>query len=280
MDQVENIPSDVPFSTDVSSPDIGEETSGLLPKHVAIIMDGNNRWAKQRGLMGAEGHRQGAKAVRATVRHCARLNIKALTVFAFSSENWRRPAAEVELLMQLFMEALRDEIDELNDNRVRLQFIGDLSAFSPQLRQRMEEGMALTAQNHGLHFNIAVNYGGRWDIAQAAKRVATQVVSGELSLNDIDEHVIDQYISLSDQPAVDLCIRTSGEERISNFLLWQIAYSEFYFAPCLWPDFDEAELLLAIEHYKGRQRRFGRTSEQVLSAIANISCSKHGLLQC
>ena len=260
----------------LSSPDVLSAEGGALgasscPKHIAIIMDGNNRWAKERGLAGSAGHKEGAKAVKATVKNCVRKGIKALTVFAFSSENWRRPPEEVELLMQLFLDALQSEVAELNDNGVRLRFVGDLSTFSPELRSNMRSAMTLTQDNDRFTFNVAVNYGGRWDITQAVKTIAAQVHRGHLDVNEIDERLVDSCLALADLPAVDLCIRTSGEQRISNFLLWQIAYAELYFAPCLWPDFDANELDLALEVYSTRQRRFGRTSEQVISAQQKAS---------
>ena len=233
------------------------------PFHLAIIMDGNNRWAKAKGLPGSEGHREGARALKATVKNCVELNIAALTVFAFSSENWQRPQQEVELLMQLFLEALDSEVAELHENGVKITFIGDLSAFSQQIRQRMVAATDLTQSNARLTLNIAVNYGGRWDICHAARTVAEQVRQGQLQPGQIDEQSFSQYLALSDQIPVDLCIRTSGETRISNFLLWQLAYAELYFSPCLWPDFDRHQLQCALADFSKRQRRFGLSSEQV-----------------
>ena len=245
-----------------SAPDL-ESSSSQNPRHVAIIMDGNNRWAKQRGLRGVEGHKQGAKTVRDTVENCARAGVEVLTVYAFSSENWRRPEDEVNALMNLFLEALADEVPDLHKNGIRLVFIGDLSAFSPELRKRMQEAMDQTADNTQMTFAVAVNYGGHWDIANACKQVAEKVASGELAIDDINPDAVQQYVALGDMPLPDLCIRTGGEQRISNFLLWQIAYSEFYFTDLYWPDFDNAELEKAFSDYRSRQRRFGRTGQQV-----------------
>lgn len=245
-----------------SAPDIDSSASSI-PRHVAIIMDGNNRWAKQRGLRGVEGHKQGARAVRATVENCARAGIEVLTVFAFSSENWRRPEDEVNALMSLFLEALTEEVVELHQNGIRLAFIGDLSAFAPELRRKMDESVSLTAGNQRMTFAVAVNYGGQWDIANACRQLAVQVEQGALRADDITPEKVQQFISLGDLPMPDLCIRTGGENRISNFMLWQLAYAELYFTDLYWPDFDQAALDLALADFNRRQRRFGRTSEQV-----------------
>ncbi len=245
-----------------SAPDIDSSVSPI-PRHVAIIMDGNNRWAKQRGLRGVEGHKQGARAVRATVENCARAGVEVLTVFAFSSENWRRPADEVNALMSLFLEALTEEVADLHQNGIRLVFIGDLSAFAPELRRKMDESVNLTAGNRQMTFAVAVNYGGQWDIANAARQLALQVEQGSLRAADITPEKMQQYISLGDLPMPDLCIRTGGDNRISNFMLWQLAYAELYFTDLFWPDFDQAALDAALADFGRRQRRFGRTSEQV-----------------
>ena len=226
-------------------------------------MDGNNRWAKRQGLQGAEGHKEGARAVRATVENCARLGVEVLTVYAFSSENWRRPEAEVAALMNLFLEALADEVPDLHKNGIRLRFIGDLSAFSQELQTKMQAAVRLTENNAGMVFAVAVNYGGHWDIAHACRQLAELVQQGRLSPGSITTELLQSHVSLGDLPPPDLCIRTGGEQRVSNFLLWQIAYAEFYFTELLWPDFDQSALELAIADYNGRQRRFGRTSEQV-----------------
>lgn len=248
-----------------SAPDI-DSKQNELPKHVAIIMDGNNRWAKQRGLQGVEGHKAGAKTVRNAVETFAKSGVEAFTVFAFSSENWRRPEDEVQGLMGLFLDALHDEVPDLHKNGIRLQFIGDLSAFNEELRQRMKEAEALTANNPQMVFSVAVNYGGRWDIVNTAKQLAAEVANGQLQLDEINEAAFNQRISLGDLPPLDLCIRTGGEYRISNFLLWQVAYAELYFSELLWPDFDEKAIHQALSDYAQRQRRFGRTSEQVEAA--------------
>lgn len=245
-----------------SAPDT--DSHSATPQHIAIIMDGNNRWAKQRGLAGVEGHKAGAKAVKETVQNCARLGVKVLSVFAFSSENWRRPEDEVNALMSLFLSSLADEVPELHENGIRLVFIGDLTAFSTELHQRMQQAVELTAENSRMTFAVAVNYGGQWDMANAARQLAEQVSRGELKPDQVTPELMQQYVALGDLPLPDLMIRTGGEHRISNFMLWQLAYAEFYFPELYWPDFDNAALQEAINVYQGRQRRFGRTSEQVI----------------
>lgn len=254
------------MSIQSSAPDIDSQTSKDTPRHIAIIMDGNNRWAKQRGLRGVEGHKEGARAVRATVENCARAGVEVLTVFAFSSENWRRPQDEVNALMELFLTALTDEVPDLHKNGIQLRFIGDLSAFAPHLREKMQQSVSLTASNVRMVFAVAVNYGGQWDMANAARLMAEQVEQGNLRAEEITPLLMQQYVALGDLPPPDLCIRTGGDHRISNFLLWQLAYAELYFIEMFWPDFDNAALLQAIDEYRGRQRRFGRTSEQIEQA--------------
>ncbi|HEU5176284.1 MAG TPA: polyprenyl diphosphate synthase [Burkholderiales bacterium] len=229
--------------------------------HVAIIMDGNGRWAQRRRLPRIAGHRRGAEAVRATVRACAERGIRYLTLFAFSSENWRRPAEEVALLMKLFKSALQNEVDKLHANGVRLRVVGDTSRFDPKLRKLIERGEELTAGNTALTLTIAANYGGRWDLLQAMNRLIKDHPSVE-----VEESLLAQYLAMSYAPEPDLFIRTGGEQRISNFLLWQLAYTELYFTDSLWPDFDGAALDQAIASYRGRERRFGRTSEQLEEA--------------
>lgn len=246
-----------------SAPDLDSNSNTEIPRHVAIIMDGNNRWAKQRGLPGVEGHKQGARAVRDTVENCARAGVKVLTVFAFSSENWRRPQDEVNALMELFLTALTDEVPDLHKNGIQLRFIGDLSAFAPHLREKMLQSVQTTANNARMVFAVAVNYGGQWDLANAARLLAEQVQKGTLAPEAITPELMQKHVALGDLPLPDLCIRTGGEHRISNFLLWQIAYAELYFTELYWPDFDNAALLQAFEDFRRRQRRFGRTSEQV-----------------
>ena len=234
-----------------------------IPRHIAIVMDGNGRWAKLRHRPRTFGHNAGRKAVRNVVEGCLRQGVKVLTLFAFSSENWQRPQDEVGALMELFLRALDREVDELHSNEVRLRFVGDLSAFDEAMRQRMTAAMARTAGNDALHLNVAMNYGGRWDIVQAARKAAEAVARGELGADDIDEALLGHWMSLADLPPLDLFIRTGGECRVSNFLLWQLAYAELHFTDTLWPDFDQACLRSAIEDYARRERRFGRTGEQV-----------------
>ncbi len=234
-----------------------------MPRHIAIIMDGNNRWAKERRLPGLAGHKAGINSVRAVIEGCVEQGVEALTLFAFSSENWKRPALEVKGLMQLFMRALEHEVRKLARHGIRLRVIGDLSRFSPELQQRIREAEARTAENTGLALNIAANYGGRWDIVRAAQVLAQRCVDGELAPAQISEALFNEQVSLAELPPPDLCIRTGGEQRISNFLIWQFAYTEFYFSDCFWPDFGKAELLAALQSFLTRERRFGRTSEQL-----------------
>lgn len=228
-----------------------------MPRHVAIIMDGNGRWAKQQGKMRVFGHQNGIKAVRSAVNFAAKYGIEVLTLYAFSSENWRRPQEEVSVLMTLFMKALDSEVKKLHKNNIRLKVIGDKSQFSDVLQQRIREAEVLTAQNSGLILNIAANYGGYWDITQATQKVALKVKLGELAVTDITPEYFQALLVTEDQPQVDLLIRTSGEQRISNFLLWQIAYAELFFSPVLWPDFNEQSFSEAIIAYQQRDRRFG-----------------------
>ena len=235
---------------------------GDVPRHVAIIMDGNGRWAKRQHLPRIAGHRRGVEAVRATVRACAERGVGFLTLFAFSSENWRRPAEEVALLMQLFQMALTNEVEKLHRNGVRLKVVGDTRRFDVNIRRAIEQGERLTAGNRGLTLTIAANYGGRWDILQAMNKVLKE----KPGLNEIQEEMLMPHLAMGYAPEPDLFIRTGGEQRISNFLLWQLAYSELYFTETLWPDFDAAALDLAIASYRSRERRFGRTSEQLEAA--------------
>ncbi len=235
---------------------------GATLEHLAIIMDGNGRWAKARGLPRTAGHKAGLKAVREVMRGCEPHNIANLTLFAFSSENWRRPKNEVKLLMDLFLTTIKKELSELIEKNICVKFIGDVDAFEPRLRKRIEKAEYETAGNSGMRLNIAVNYGGRWDIAQAAKQIAHLVREGVLDPDDVNTNTFADYICLNDLPDPDLLIRTGGELRISNFLNWQVAYSEFYFTDCLWPDFNKEELDRAVQWYIGRQRRFGKTPEQ------------------
>jgi undecaprenyl diphosphate synthase len=237
-----------------------------IPRHVAIVMDGNGRWARRRGQPRSFGHRAGQKAVREAVEFCLRSRIAALTLLAFSSENWKRPDEEVGALMELFLRALDKEVEELHSNEVRVRFVGGLSVFNDALRTRMLAAMEKTRNNNALDLNVCVNYGGRWDIAQAARQTAEAVQRGELDPHSIDEATLAPFFCLADQPPVDLLIRTGGEHRISNFLLWQIAYAELYFTDILWPDVDQEELGRALEDYARRERRFGRTDAQIAKA--------------
>jgi len=237
-----------------------------LPRHLAIIMDGNGRWAKQRGLPRVAGHRAGVKALQKIVNFSATEGIEILTVYAFSSENWKRPRSEVSMLMELFTTSLQQRFKELHDNNVRLRFVGDLSSFPEKLRQSMSETQNLTTNNTGLELVIAVNYGGRWDITNAFKKLYKEICAGSMKLEDVNEDSIGKFMCLADLPEPDLFIRTGGEMRISNFMLWQLAYTELYFDDCLWPDFDIARLGKALQWYAGRERRFGRTSEQITHA--------------
>ena len=238
-----------------------------IPQHVAIIMDGNGRWAQLRGKHRTFGHKAGAEAVRRAVTFARQKGIQSLTLFAFSSENWKRPEQEVSVLMDLFFTVLKREVKKLHKHNVRLRIIGDKNGFSNKLQQRIAEAEALTADNTALTLNIAANYGGRWDISQAAKQLALAVEAGKLAASEIDEDQLAQHVCLADQPIPDLLIRTGGEHRISNFLLWQLAYAEFYFADVLWPDFDEQAFATAIADFSCRERRFGLTSEQIQQAI-------------
>lgn len=234
-----------------------------LPQHIAIIMDGNGRWAKAHSQPRHAGHRAGVKATRAIVEHAAKRGIKALTLFAFSSENWSRPVEEVSSLMSLFFEVLQREVDVLHRNGIRVRFVGARDQLSSRLRTKLEAAEEQTATNDRMQLVLAVAYGGRWDILQAAKAIARRVSAGELSPDSIDEQSFADLLSLSGAPPLDLLIRTGGEHRISNFLLWDMAYTELYFDETLWPEFDEARFERALEFFGGRQRRFGRTSDQL-----------------
>lgn len=239
---------------------------GRSLQHLAIIMDGNGRWARSRNLARSAGHKAGLEAAREIIRNCEPHKISHLTLFAFSSENWRRPQGEVKLLLDLFVNTINRELGELAEKGVRLRFIGDTSAFERRLRKGIETAQARTRENRKLSLNIAVNYGGRWDITQAAKRIATEARNGEIEPEQIDTARFSEYLCLADQPEPDLLIRTGGESRISNFLIWQLAYSELYFCDCLWPEFGADELQCAVDWFSSRQRRFGRTPEQASSA--------------
>jgi len=234
------------------------------PRHIAIIMDGNGRWAQKRLMPRIMGHHAGVKAVRKIVEYCAKQNIEVLSLFAFSSENWRRPKDEVSLLMELFMATLQSEVDKLDKNNIRLKIIGDKSGFPEKLQEKIRLAEAQTQGNAGLTLLIAANYGGRWDITQAMRKIAAGIKQGDIQEQDISEELIGEHLVTAGLPEPDLFIRSGGEERISNFLLWQLAYTEFYFTESLWPDFDQNLLETAINSFKSRERRFGHTGEQML----------------
>ena len=235
-----------------------------IPKHVAIIMDGNGRWAQKKGSARIVGHKAGVETVRSVIQTCVEKGIEVVTLFAFSSENWRRPEKEVSLLMSLFLMALQREVKKLHKNDVQLRIVGDVSAFDKKIQDQIIKAEALTKDNKKLVLNIAANYGGQWDITQSVKSLAVKIEAGELNSEDITSDLISQNLCMSDLPEPDLFIRTGGEERISNFLIWQLAYSELYFTNTLWPDFDRKEFELALESFSGRQRRFGHTGDQIM----------------
>lgn len=230
------------------------------PKHIAIVMDGNGRWAESRGLARIEGHKAGVEAVRTIIRCCVEKKISCLSLFAFSSENWQRPAQEVNFLMELFIEALKNEVNELNQHGIQMRFTGDRTRLSPALQEQMAEAEQVTEHNQQLILNLVVNYGGKWDVTNAAKKMTQAVMNGELDIDDIDEDVFARFLDTSELPEPDLFIRTSGELRISNFFLWQLAYTELYFTDVPWPDFSPQEFELALESFNKRKRRFGQVS--------------------
>jgi len=240
-----------------------DSNADRIPRHIAIIMDGNGRWARSRMLPRYVGHREGVKTVRRIVEACIERNIAVLTLFAFSSENWRRPSDEVSLILNRCVTTLKKEVSVLHGNGVRLRFIGDRSAFSGKLRELIDESEDCTRDNTRMELVIAANYGGQWDITEASRAIARRVAAGELQPEDITPQVMAEEISLADLPPPDLFIRTGGERRISNFLLWQLAYTELYFTDVLWPAFGVTDLDEAMRWYANRQRRFGRTGEQV-----------------
>jgi len=247
------------------------ERPARIPSHVAIIMDGNGRWAQEQGLPRFAGHKAGVETVRSVVEQCVKLKIEVLTLFAFSSENWRRPAKEVSLLMELFMLALNREVKRLERNNVRLRIIGDYEGFPPKLQAKIVEAQESTAGCTGLTLQIAANYGGRWDLTQAARKVAHQVADGQLEPDAITEDLLSGNLSTAGLPDPDLFIRTGGERRLSNFLLWQSAYAELYLTKVLWPDFSPQVFDHALSDYASRQRRFGRTTEQVKQGSGNLN---------
>ena len=236
----------------------------ILPRHIAIIMDGNNRYGKANDLRHGQGHVAGKDALDPIVEYCVNTGIEVLTVFAFSSENWQRPPSEVALLMQLLTSTIHEQMPRMNEYRIRLRFIGDRSQLSESLQTLMADAEEKTAEFDAMTLVIAISYGGQWDIANAAKQLAQQVQAGELKAEDVSEELLGNYVQLADTPAVDMLVRTGGEYRISNFLLWQSAYAELFFTPTLWPNFTAEELALMIAEFAKRQRRFGKTSEQVV----------------
>ena len=236
-----------------------------LPVHIAVIMDGNGRWAKQKGMARILGHQNGVDAVRDTVEACAELGIKFLTLYAFSTENWSRPRFEIDALMELLVSALKKELKTMTDNNIRLLAVGDLKSLPEKCNRELAEVMELTKQNTRMSLVLALSYSSRWEITEAARRVAEDAAKGKISPADLDENSLRNYFSSSHIPDPELLIRTSGEHRISNFLLWQIAYAELYFTPRLWPDFRREDLYQAIVDYQNRERRFGKVSEQIIS---------------
>jgi len=240
-----------------------EQENSDRPKHIVVVMDGNGRWAKKRLMPRTAGHHAGVKSTRKVVEDCIKEKIQALTLFAFSSENWKRPEQEVSSLMELFVSTLQSEVKSLHEQNVRVRFIGECNAFSEKLQKKIKETKELTQHNTGLQLNVAVNYGGRWDIAEACKAIVKKIQVGELQIDDINAELINDYVCLKQLPEPDLFIRTGGEMRISNFLIWQLAYTELYFTDVLWPDFKSEEFSSALNWYAGRQRRFGKTGEQV-----------------
>lgn len=248
------------------STEVVEPAANAGPKHVAIIMDGNGRWAQKKGKIRTFGHKAGVESVRAVVRFARQNAIESLTLFAFSSENWKRPEEEVSVLMDLFNLVLNSEAKRLHKNGVRLKVIGDVSAFDSKLVEKIRKAEQMTEGNQDLVLNIAANYGGRWDIVNAAKQLAQQVKIGDIDVDSIDEDAFNSHISTANLPELDLLIRTGGEHRISNFLLWQCAYAELYFTDVLWPDFNEDVFQLAVDDFNVRQRRFGLTGEQIVTA--------------
>ena len=238
-----------------------------VPRHVAVIMDGNNRWAKRRLLPGVAGHKAGVDAVRAVIEVCAEAGVEVLTLFAFSSENWQRPADEVGALMELFLTALRREARKLNENGISLRIIGDRSRFHPELQAAMLEAEEMTAGRGRFVLQVAANYGGQWDILQAAQRMAREAQAGLLDPDKVSPALFQSYLATGDMPVPDLCIRTGGERRISNFLLWQLAYAELYFSDLFWPDFKHDAMRTALADFAKRQRRFGKTGDQVETEV-------------
>lgn len=237
--------------------------SAKMPEHVAIILDGNGRWAKSQFLPRIAGHQAGIKTARTIIESAAKMGIKVLSYFIFSSENWQRPVDEVSSILDFFLGALKTDVEKLHQNQIRFKVIGDLNAFSEETQKRIKEAEALTVNNHRMTLVLAANYGGQWDITQAAQQLASEVAKGQLDPKDITPELLENHLATQELPLPDLFIRTSGEQRISNFFLWQLAYAELYFTKVHWPDFNEAEFIKAIDYYQQRERRFGKTSEQL-----------------
>lgn len=244
--------------------EVQQNTAAGLPQHIAVVMDGNGRWANQRHMPRVAGHKAGVNATRRIVENCAKKNIKVLTIFAFSSENWRRPETEVSSIMALFVSTIGAEVKKLHNKNVCIRFIGDRSRFSQKLQKSINDAEQLTMHNTGLRLNIAANYGGRNDIVHACKLLINDVAQNKITVDEITEDLLGSYVSLNDVPAPDLFIRTGGEQRISNFLIWQLAYTELYFVDTLWPDFLDEDFEQALSWFTGRQRRFGKTGQQVI----------------
>lgn len=258
----------------VNSVELETLVNKAMPKHVAIIMDGNGRWAEQRGKIRVKGHAEGVKSVRRAVNSALTMGIESLTLFAFSSENWRRPEEEVSMLMKLFMTVLSREVKKLHKNDIRLNIIGDTSAFSPAIQKKISDAQILTANNKALTLNVAANYGGQWDMVNAAQKIAQAVKDNEIAVTEINSDLFAQHISMADQACVDLMIRTGGDHRISNFLLWQMAYAELYFTDVLWPDFDNSSFADAIVDFVDRERRFGGTGAQIKAILESKNKSQ------
>jgi undecaprenyl diphosphate synthase len=237
--------------------------SGEIPKHIAIIMDGNGRWAKKRGLPRVAGHKRGVDTVKEIVEACAEIGVKFLTLYTFSTENWKRPKDEVSTLMRLLLNSLRNRVNELNDNDIRLTTIGNIDALPVAVRKQLEFDIERTKNNKKMVLNLALSYSGRWELLEAIKQISNSAVQGKIKSKDIDEKIVSSFLTTRDIPDPDLVIRTSGEFRVSNFLLWQIAYSEFIITETLWPDFSKFDLYDAIKIFQKRERRFGKVSEQI-----------------
>jgi undecaprenyl diphosphate synthase len=255
-----------PTKNKIPIPETGLAPNLPVPQHIAIIMDGNGRWAKQKGKPRVFGHREGVRSVREIVSVCGEIGVRYLTIYAFSTENWNRPQTEVSILMKLLVTSLRGEIDNLISNGVRITTIGDTGKLPPEAQQELLQAVEKTKKNTGLTLNIALSYSGRWDIVRAAKKIASDVKHEKIALKDINEELFSSYLSTASIPDPDLLIRTSGELRISNFLLWDLAYTEIYISPCYWPDFRKNELILAVKDFQARERRFGLVSEQLPAA--------------